>query len=115
MRLWVATTDTSSKETRMQLHANAALGLAGRRRLVGLIEQGHSIRAAAAALSVAPATAHRWWARWAEASEPETLSARTPASLRPMNPGINTRQFTAATRRSFFCASSASRCSSRPS
>ena len=27
----------------MQLHANAALGLAGRRRLVGLIERGHSI------------------------------------------------------------------------
>ena len=26
----------------MRLHANAALGLAGRRRLVGLIEQGHS-------------------------------------------------------------------------
>ena len=38
----------------MQLHANAALGPAGRRRLVGLIEQGHSLRAAAAALSVAP-------------------------------------------------------------
>ena len=51
----------------MHLHANAALGLAGRRRLVGLIEQGHSIRAAAAALSVAPATAHRWWHRWAGA------------------------------------------------
>ena len=55
----------------MQLHANAALGLAGRRRLVGLIEQGHSIRAAAAALSVAPATAHRWWHRWADAGEPD--------------------------------------------
>ena len=51
----------------MQLHANAALGLAGRRRLVGLIERGHSIRAAAAALSVAPATAHRWWHRWSGA------------------------------------------------
>jgi transposase InsO family protein len=48
----------------MQLHANAALGLAGRRRLVLLIEQGQSLRAAAAALSVAPATAHRWWHRW---------------------------------------------------
>jgi transposase InsO family protein len=58
----------------MQLHANAALGLAGRRRLVGLIEQGHSIRAAAAALSVAPATAHRWWHRWADAGEPERAS-----------------------------------------
>src|SRR5262245_6680276 len=48
----------------MQLHANAALGPAGRRRLALLIEQGHSLRAAAAALSVAPATAHRWWHRW---------------------------------------------------
>ena len=36
----------------MRLHANAALGLAGRRKLVGLIEQGHSLRAAAAALGV---------------------------------------------------------------
>jgi transposase InsO family protein len=35
--------------------------------LVGLIELGHSIRAAAAALAVAPATAHRWWHRWASA------------------------------------------------
>ena len=58
----------------MQLHANAALGLAGRRRLVGLIDQGHSIRAAAAALSVAPATAHRWWHRWARAGEGERTS-----------------------------------------
>ena len=53
----------------MQLHANAALGLAGRRRLVGLIEQGHSIGAAAAALSVAPATAHGWWQRWIDADD----------------------------------------------
>jgi transposase InsO family protein len=74
VRLWVATTYTSSKETRMQLHANAALGLAGRRRLVVLIEQGHSIRAAAAALSVAPATAHRWWHRWAGAGPAERHS-----------------------------------------
>ncbi len=58
----------------MQLHANAALGLAGRRRLVGLIEQGMSIRAAAAALSVAPATAHRWWHRWVGAGAAERHS-----------------------------------------
>jgi transposase InsO family protein len=56
-----------AKEIRMHLHANAALGLAGRRKLVGLIEQGQSMRAAAAALGVAPATAHRWWARWSAA------------------------------------------------
>ena len=54
----------------MRLHANAALGLAGRRKLVGLIEQGHSLRAAAAALGVSPATAHRWWHRWARAGAP---------------------------------------------
>ena len=54
----------------MRLHANAALGLAGRRKLVGLIEQGHSLRAAAAALGVCPATAHRWWHRWARAGAP---------------------------------------------
>src|SRR5829696_5677896 len=40
------------------------LGLAGRLELVQLVEQGYSLRAAAAALSVAPATAHRWWHRW---------------------------------------------------
>jgi transposase len=58
----------------MQLHANAALGLAGRRRLVGLVERGQSLRAAAAALGVAPATAHRWWHRWADATERERRS-----------------------------------------
>jgi Homeodomain-like domain len=30
----------------------------------GGIEEGLSLRAAAAALSVSPATAHRWWRRW---------------------------------------------------
>jgi transposase-like protein len=50
------------------------LGLGGRLELVCLIEQGSSLRAAAAALNVAPATAHRWWHRWRQASEPERLS-----------------------------------------
>src|SRR5512132_3171873 len=50
------------------------LGLGGRLELVRLIEQGSSLRAAAAALNVAPATAHRWWHRWRQASEPERLS-----------------------------------------
>lgn len=48
----------------MQLHANAKLGPAGRVALVGLIDQGMTFRAAAAALGVSPATAHRWWHRW---------------------------------------------------
>jgi transposase InsO family protein len=47
----------------MNLHANAKLGLAGRRQLVLMIESGASMRAAAAAFGVSPATAHRWWHR----------------------------------------------------
>jgi transposase InsO family protein len=52
----------------MGVHANAKLGPAGRRELVRLMrEDGFSERAAAAALSVAPATAHRWSVREREA------------------------------------------------
>jgi transposase InsO family protein len=52
----------------MQLHANAKLGLSGRYALVCAIEAGLSLKAAAAAFSVSPATAHRWWHRWIESS-----------------------------------------------
>jgi transposase InsO family protein len=48
----------------MYLHANAKLGLAGRLALVRAVEEGLSLRAAAAAFSVSSATAHRWWHRW---------------------------------------------------
>ena len=48
----------------MVFHRNAKLGLAGRLALVQAIEGGMSMRAAAAAFSVSPATAHRWWHRW---------------------------------------------------
>jgi transposase InsO family protein len=51
----------------MQVHANAKLGPAGRVALVELVLSGLSLRAAAAALNVAPATAHRWWHRYLEA------------------------------------------------
>src|SRR4051812_15929407 len=59
------------------------LGLQGRLELVRLIEAGATLRAAAAALGVAPATAHRWWHRWQDASEAERrsrecLRARAP-------------------------------------
>ena len=50
----------------MNLHANAKLGLAGRRELVLAIEHGSSLRVAATAFGVSPATAHRWWHRWLE-------------------------------------------------
>src|SRR2546421_3632993 len=53
----------------MYLHANAKLGLAGRFALVRAVEDGMSLKAAAACFSVSPATAHRWWHRWLEAGD----------------------------------------------
>src|SRR6266550_2118093 len=72
----------------MNLHANAKLGLSGRRSLVSAIERGLSLRAAAAAFSVSPATAHRWWHRW--------LETRTALSLvdRSSRPHRSPRQLT---------------------
>src|SRR6266705_1770174 len=69
----------------MYLHANAKLGLAGRFALVRAIEEGMSQKAAAAAFSVSPATAHRWWHRWLEASAEArgTLSCLRDRSSRP--------------------------------
>lgn len=60
------------------------LGLAGRLELVKLVEQGWSLRAAAAALNVSPATAHRWWHRWRLASERERASRECLATRRPV-------------------------------
>jgi transposase InsO family protein len=62
----------------MYLHANAKLGLAGRLALVAGIESGLSLRAAATAFNVSPATAHRWWHRWLDGGRrPETLVDRS--------------------------------------
>ena len=58
----------------MLVHANAKLGLAGRLALVSRIEEGCSLRAAAVAFGVSPATAHRWWHRWID-------GGRSPQSL----------------------------------
>jgi transposase InsO family protein len=52
----------------MSHHRNAKLGLAGRVALVRAIENGMTLKAAAAAFKVSPATAHRWWHRWLAAS-----------------------------------------------
>jgi transposase InsO family protein len=62
----------------MYLHANAKLGLAGRVALVRAIEEGMTVRAAAAAFRVSPATAHRWWHRWLDGGRrPELLHDRS--------------------------------------
>jgi len=60
----------------MKVHANAALGPAGRLALVEAIESGMTQKAAAAAFCVSPATAHRWWHRRLQAS-PEELRSRS--------------------------------------
>jgi transposase InsO family protein len=80
----------------MGVHANAKLGPAGRVALVELIASGQTFRAAAAALGVAPATAHRWWRRYSAAvsggatpagwahdrsSRPRSSPRRTPTAL----------------------------------
>jgi transposase InsO family protein len=58
----------------MVLHRNAKLGLAGRFALVRAVEDGCSLKAAAAAFSVSPATACRWSRRWQSASEQQRRS-----------------------------------------
>ena len=69
----------------MSFHPNAKLGLAGRYALVCAVDQGLSLKAAAAAFNVSPATAHRWWHRWLDASaaERETLACLFDRSSRP--------------------------------
>jgi transposase InsO family protein len=65
----------------MKLHANAKLGLAGRRELVLAVESGMSLKQAAACFSVSPATVHRWWHRWLEGGR--VTSALGDRSSRP--------------------------------
>jgi transposase InsO family protein len=69
----------------MSFHRNAKLGLAGRHALVRAIEDGLTLKEAASRFSVSPATAHRWWHRWAEAGEEarRTLSCLGDRSSRP--------------------------------
>ena len=49
------------------------------------IEEGRSLKQAAACFSVSPATAHRWWHRWLDAGEEarRTLSCLFDRSSRP--------------------------------
>ena len=71
------------------------LGLLGRLELIRLVERGATLRAAAAALGVAPATAHRWWHRWRAASEADRASLaclRTRSSRPRSRPWALSRQ-----------------------
>jgi transposase len=79
----------------MLVHANAKLGLAGRLALVQRVEEGRSLRAAAATLGVSPASAHRWWHRWIEGGRsPQSLfdrSSRPRRSPRLLAPELAER------------------------
>ena len=67
----------------MLVHANAKLGLAGRLALVQQVEEGRSLRSVAAAFSVSPATAHRWWHRWLDGERlPQSLLDRSSCPRR---------------------------------
>jgi len=69
----------------MDFHANHKLGLPQRHALCLAIADGMTLKAAAAAFSVAPATAHRWWHRFRVASleERRSLSCLRDRSSRP--------------------------------
>ncbi len=58
----------------MQIHGRAKLGPAGRLAVCEAIEGGQTFRQAAAGVNVSPATAHRWWHRYAAASLAERHS-----------------------------------------
>jgi transposase InsO family protein len=69
----------------MKLHANAALTLSQRRRMVRLVcEQGWSITAAAAEFKTSPKTCSKWVTRYREASEAGLLD-RSSACRRLAN------------------------------
>src|SRR5918994_7566225 len=53
----------------MKLHANAALSLRQRRRMVCLVEQGWTIKAAAAAFQTSSRTCGKWVSRHRELGE----------------------------------------------
>jgi transposase InsO family protein len=79
----------------MKVHANAALGPAGRLAVCEAIGSGMTLRAAAAALNVAPATAHRWWHRRLAASAEELASGAWLCD-RSSRPHRQPRRLTAA-------------------
>jgi transposase len=90
----------------MILHRNAKLGLAGRFALVQAIEGGMSLKAAAAAFSVSPATACRWSRRWREAGDAERASlaclhdrSSRPRRMPRLLPAAAQRRICAARRR----------------
>ena len=75
----------------MQIHGRAKLGPAGRLALCKAVEGGMTFRQAGSLFSVSPATAHRWWHRYADASRTQRQSlvwARDRSSRPHRSPGL---------------------------
>jgi len=68
----------------MNIHPRAKLGPAGRYELCQAIAAGASMRSAASAFSVAPATAHKWWHRFRAGEDLEDRSSRPHRSPRTL-------------------------------
>jgi len=86
LRLWVFHNSQHREDPDME-DGRCKLGLRARLELVELIEGGATMRQAAACLGVAPATAHRWWHRWKNATDEQRASrsclrARAPVPKR---------------------------------
>jgi transposase-like protein len=68
----------------MNIHPRAKLGPAARRELCQAIAAGASMRSAARAFSVAPATAHKWWHRFCSGEGLRDRSSRPHHSPRTL-------------------------------
>ena len=79
----------------MTYHGNAKLTSRQRHELVLEIEAGSTLRAAAAARNVAPATAYRWWVRWRDAG-PEQRASLVCLHDRSSRPRRSPRMLSAA-------------------
>ncbi len=75
----------------MRSHPKARLGLAGRQAMVSMIERGSSIRSAARAFNVSPATAHKWWHRHLGGGGLAERSSRPHRSPRMLEPAAQER------------------------
>ena len=93
----------------MRLHANAALSLTQRRRMVRLVvDDGWSIQAAAAEFNTSSRTCSKWVARFREASESGLLD-RNPAITAIRRSGVRLATRAGAEERSSSPASDAVR------
>ena len=95
--------------SRARAKSYAKLGLAGRLALVRAVEDGLSLKQAAACFSVSPATVHRWWHRWVDGGR------QAQAFAGPVKPSASLAETVAARARGGdLCLSSQDRLGAAP-